>query len=223
MQRVVTHAFRKSLHDLDEVNRDAINHPENYQLEIFAFSQGSFTVHMQTAAPVDMLGYSQISKAMNIIDEINKNIDDPVVAVQSVVSYGGHFAMAYRDLLQFIVDNKTPMYYEWSEPDKDYTVIRRISDTKAEPVYLELLKKSNALSEIKVIKGIVDKVDRKTGSWRLVPENEKRFYSGLSELKLDGIVIGSRYEFTCQEILEEDHGTGAEKTVFKLVKFLLLS
>jgi hypothetical protein len=115
------------------------------------------------------------------------------------------------------------MYYEWSEPDKDYTVIRRISDTKAEPVYLELLKKSNALSEIKVIKGIVDKVDRKTGSWRLVPENEKRFYSGLSELKLDGIVIGSRYEFTCQEILEEDHGTGAEKTVFKLVKFLLLS
>lgn len=220
IQRVVSHAFRKALRDVDEITREAINRLENYQLEIFAFSPGSFTLHMQTTAPADMFGYSHIEKALRIIDVISEHIDDPNTAVEFIAGYGGHFAAAYRDLLQFIVENETPLSYEWSMPERNYITARKISDKQANPVYRALVERVDIGIEEKRFVGIVRKVDETYGSWRL--EIDEKKYSGRSDrekLHLGGIVIGARYEFICEERLEEERGTGKESTVLYLKSY----
>lgn len=212
MQRVVTHAFKKALRDVDGATREAIDRPDNYQLEVFAFSPGSFTLHMQTTAPADMFGYAQIEKALRIIDVVSRCIDDPRAAVQSIAGYGGHFATAYRDLLKFITENETSVSYEWSMPQRNDTTTRKISDTQAKPVYLALVERTDVGIEEKRIVGILTKADEKYGSWRLSSDEDKKEYSGksLSHIDLKGLVIDARYEFLCEEHLIEEPGTGRE-------------
>jgi len=226
IQRVITHAYRKALRDLDENARNAIDRPEIYRLEVFAFSPGSFTLHMQTAAPADMLGYSHVEKALRVIDMITEHIDSPTAVVQSIAGYGGHFATAYRDLLQFIVQNKTPLSYEWSMPERVETTTRRISDRQAEPVYHALLEKAELLVEKKLLTGIVTKADRNYGTWRLLAEEDNKEHAGQSDphrIDLSGLEIGARFEFQCEERLVEERGTGRESTILHLKSFHRLS
>ncbi len=222
MQRVVTHAYRKALRDLDEATRDAISQPDVYQLEVFAFSPGSFTLHMQAAAPADMLGYSHIEKALRVIDTITEHIDSPTAAVQSIAGYGGHFATAYRDLLQFVVQNKTPLSYEWAMPVRIDTTTRTISHKQAELVYNALLERTDILVEEKHLTGVVTKADRNYGTWRLLADEDNKEYAGQSDphqIDLNGLEIGARFEFECEERLVEERGTGRESTVLHLRSF----
>ena len=221
-QRVVTYAYRKAMQDLDLDTRKAIGNPDNCNLEIFSFTPGSFTLHMQTVSLCDLFGYSPVAKAFNIIDFITAHIDSPEKAVQSVSGYGGHFAAAYRDLLQFIVENEIPMSYEWSMPERNNTTTRKITDKQAKPVYEELIKRLDLNVEYKVIKGKVTKIDEDYGSWRLFSEIDNTEYSGRSDVKqilLKGIVIDGLYEFTCEEHLEEERGTGRDRTILYLKSF----
>ncbi len=157
IQRVITYAFRNAIKDLDKETREIINQLENYQLEVFAFSPGLFTLHMQVAAPSDMFGYSQIERALKIVDIVSDNIDNADLAIQFISKHGGHFATAYGNLLQFIIENKTPLSYEWSMPDSLKTTPRTISYLKAEPLYralierIDITKKKKSLS-VKLLK-----------------------------------------------------------------------
>jgi hypothetical protein len=222
MQRVITHAYRNALRDVDEATREAISQPGVYQLEVFAFSPGSFTLHMQTTTPADMLGYSHIAKALRIIDLVTEHIDNPAAAVQFIAGYGGHFATAYRDLLQFIMENETPLSYEWSMPERPDTTTRRISDKQAKPVYQALIERTDIGIEEKRLVGILNKADEKYGSWRLLVEAEKKEYAGRSnpaQIDLKGLVIGACYEFLCEERLVEERGTGRESTELHLKSY----
>jgi hypothetical protein len=149
MQRVIKHAFRKALRGLDDRLKREIDTPENYELEVFAFSGGSFTIHMQTAMSADIVGYSQVAKALNVLDSVNQVIDNPKDAVDVVAAYGGHFATAYKDLIQFIVESETPLSYEWSMPELKQSIVRRITVNQAQPLYEALVKqlKSQKCSE----------------------------------------------------------------------------
>ncbi len=220
MQRVVTHAFRRALRDADDATREAISQLDNYQLEVFAFSPGSFTLHMQTKAPADMFGYSHVAKALKIIDVISEHIDDPDTAVEFIAGYGGHFATAYRDLLRFIAENETPLSYEWSMPESTVPSARKITDKQANPVYKALVERIDIGKEERRLVGKVTAANEKTGSWTL--EADGKTHSGrsnLEQLNLKGVVIDGRYEFVCEETLEEERGTGRESTVLYLKSF----
>lgn len=219
LQRVVKHAYRKSLRDMDPHTREAIGEANNYELEVFAFSPGSFTLHMQTAAPADMWGYSPIEKALRIIDAMTEHVGSAEEAVQIIAGYGGHVATSYKDLLQFIVTNKTPLSYSWSTPQSTRACASSISESQAEPLYQALAAREDIGVESKTLVGVVTKADSDYGHWRMLVDDERRDYSGQSDphaLSLSGVEIGARYEFVCDERLSEERGTGRESTVLHL-------
>jgi len=222
IQRVVTYAYKRILRDIENKEfRDIIGQPEYYRLEVTSFSRGSFKIHMQTSIQSDLFGYSHIAKAMQIIDKINENIDEPNTVVQLVAGYGGHFATAYKDLLQFIIENDTPISYEWTMPSRKDTTIRRITEIKAEPIYRALQERTDIGKEERLIAGILRKADKDYGTWRLYSPSEKKEYTGkaLSHDVISGLEIDAQYEFLCDEQLVQERGTGRESVYLILISY----
>jgi hypothetical protein len=178
---------------------------------------------MQSAVPADLFGYAHVSKAFEIIDEINESIGDPNEAVKMVAELGGHFSTAYKDLLKFIIEAETPIEYEWAMPEKKSTSIHKISTYHAKPLYEEIIKRDDIEVEEITLIGRLTKVDIKYKTWRLLSDEINREYHGTSDINLAGLVIESRrYEFFCEERLEEERGTGKEITKLYLKSYRII-
>jgi hypothetical protein len=218
VQRLIKYAFRRSLTSLEKNLRDQLSTPDNYQLEVFAFSRGSFTLHLQSALPADLVGYVEITKALQIIDRVTSLVATPNATVEQVAQLGGHFATAYKDLLKFISDVDTPFEYEWSTPETRRSVHRRISSSQAKPLYDALVERTDIGSESIVLIGKLTKVDEKLKTWRIINEEDDKEYNGESETELAGLIIETqRYKFVCEERLEEERGTGKEFSKLYLI------
>ncbi len=220
LQRLVKYAFRRSIAYLDKEIRAQLSTPDNYQLEVIAFSKGSFTIHLQSAIHADLLGDVEITKAIQIIDRITALSSTPNAAVEQIAQIGGHFATAYKDLLKFITEVDSLFEYEWSTPATRTSIHNRISSIQAKPLYDALIERTDIGAEIVEIKGKLTKVDEKLKTWRLINEEDNKEYSGASETDLAGLVIETqRYKIVCEERLEEERGTGKEFTKLFLISF----
>jgi len=222
-QKVVEWAYRKTMPDTDAGFAEEILLPENYQLEVFAFSPGSFTVHMQTVARADLVGFSHIARALDILDAVNRQAQEVEKAVELVGRYGGHFATQYKNWLRFIIDNGIPVAYEWSMPTRPYSTRTDVRPREAKPLYQELVRRKDIGQEVKTLVGVLTKVDANSGTWRL-RDDQGREHTGhwdaSSDVTLAGLVIRSRrYEFICEEKLEEQPATGKEFAKLYLMRY----
>jgi hypothetical protein len=222
-QQLVTRAYAHCLRHIRAPVREEIASPKNYELEVLAFSGGSFTVHMQTAAQADLVGYSQIARALDIIDALSHEAEDTERALDMLGQYGGSFAAAYKDLLRFVIDNDTPMAYEWSMPQSPHSTRRSISPSYAKSLHEALVRRVDVGVEERTLVGRLSKVDQDRRSWRLV-DAEGRGHDGhmgpLSALTLAGVEIETKeYEFKCEERLEVEQATGREHTRLFLISY----
>lgn len=213
-QRLVKYSYNKSIEKKpisEKRARDEIASADNFTLDILAFSAGSFTLHMQTRAPADMLGYSHVSRAMDIIDSICYEADDPKYIVETLAEYGGDLVVAYRDLLQYIVDTKTTFSYQWAMPVKKESSGASIIPRIAQPLYEAITSREELGKEEIKLTGRFTKVDEDTGSWRLVEDDNKKYY-GESYISLGGITIETqRYEIICEKVLETEPATKKDR------------
>jgi hypothetical protein len=212
-QRVIGHAYRKALRDVTAPDRDMLSIPSYSELEVYAFSPGSFTLHMQSAAPADLVGYSQIAKALDLLDSVNALIQEPTQAVDVIARYGGHFAKAYKDLLRFVFETQTSVAYEWSMPERRDSTRREIPVVWARPLYNALVERVDLEREEIRLVGRLTKVDDKYGTWRLHSGADQKDYHGKCETPatLAGLVIETEiYEFLCDERIAEERATGRE-------------
>ena len=212
-QRLIKYTYESAIKvsKFSKEVRELIQSTKNYTLEIYGVSEGSFTIHMQTAEPVDLLGYANIAKALDVIDAINFDADDPQIVVDTLSKQSGHFVSAYKDLLQFVIDTNTPFAYEWSMPAKQKSTRTSIVPRQARPLYEAISERTELGKEEIILSGRFTKIDEDYNKWRLTSdENGKKFY-GDSYVKLGGIVIETvRYEIICEEVLEEDIVTKRE-------------
>jgi len=220
IQRLVKHAFRRSIRNLSKTMREKLGSPENHELEVLAFSTGgSFTVFMQSPVPPNLLGHVEISQAFEAIDRVVELSIKPTEAAQKVAELGPHFAGTYKDLLKFISDTDTPFEYEWATPDKR-TSSGQITVSQAIPLYNAISEKIDIGVETVKFIGKLTKVDEKTKTWRLTSEEDQKEISGSSEIELAGLVIETqRYEFICEERFEEERASGREITKLYLKSF----
>lgn len=220
IQRLVRYAYRKALRDVSGITRETIQDPANYELQVFAFSRGSFTLHMQSSAPADLVGYAQIAKAFDIIDSVVNLIDDPESSVERVAQIGGHFATVYKELLAFVADSDTSIEYQWAMPEKKLPTSHRIGTVQAKPVYEAIARRVDIGIERITLSGRLTKVDEKYQNWRIVNDKDGKEYNGASDINLAGLVIETqKYLFECEERLEEERGTGKESARLFLISF----
>lgn len=204
-QRLIKFSYEKSLSTQKIIKQELMREAsleKQSTLEIFEFSPGSFTLHMQTAVPADLLGYSNISRAMEIIDAICEKIEDTPSSVEILSNFGGHIVTVYGDLLQFIVDTNTSFSYEWFMPSRKNTKKVTIIPRLAKNIHEAISEKKEIGNEIITLVGKFTKVDEETGKWRLVTDENKKFL-GETFINLSGITIETqRYKIICEEKLE---------------------
>lgn len=222
-QKLIKYCYKKTLKDVTNEERTLIDIPENYGVDVFAFSEGSFTLHLQSSEPADMIGYVHLAKALEKIDKITQAIDDPETTLEVLKQDGGHLVKAYRDMLEFIVKQDSPISYKWTMPELKKPISRNIFREYALPVYELLIKREDLGVEKKVLIGTVHKFDVDSGTWRLLSEEDNKSYNGntdLSHVRLAGITAETqRYKFFCEERLTEETATGREIAILWLVNF----
>jgi hypothetical protein len=221
-QNLVKFAYKKSLLSTKPEFRKLHEAADNYELEIFKCSNGSFKVHMQSKLAADLSCNVELFRAMTKIDELMQAMGDPASAVEILKSNKGHLVGAFKKFLAFIVEKDIPLYYEWTTPHYGKGFRNDITRSNANYIYQLLVEIKELDKEQIEFVGEVTKIDIKAGLWTIVNEEDSKPYSGrvdeVSSVGISGITAGGvRYRFLCEERIEEETVSGKEKAHYFLI------
>jgi len=220
VQTMIKHAYGAALRELSPDDRRAIDKTDAHMMDVvIPAAAGSFRVVLEAAKTPDLLGQSELARALQRVDVLFENAADPAKALATVKAHRGHLAGAYLRLLRFLVQHKTGLRYSWAEPNFTKPSYRAVGEGEAGPLVEVLSGISNLGGESVTLVGEFEKVNRSTGAWGLKTED------GLQSGKvrdggpsLDGLKVGGRYKFACVEEIEEVEGTGREQRTLYLIE-----
>lgn len=222
-QSVVKYAYKRAMATLTPATRRLLGDPENYGMDVFAFSPGSFTIHFQSKIPADLVGYVNIVHAFRTVDDVTELLQDPERAVERIQVLRGHFASSYKRLLEYVVENNASLSYAWTTPEIGSPQQHRIPIGKAAELYELLSQVTDIGVEAVTLTGTLIKANTKTGAWTLRSIDDGREYHGRikagAAVSLKGMVLGENvYRFICEETITGVVGTGEEKKDLALIR-----
>lgn len=220
IQTLVKHAYGAALRELSLETRRAIDRSESHLLDVvIPAAPGSFRVFLEAAKHPDMLGQSELERALERVDALFANASNPVAALAAVKAHRGHLAGAYLRLLRFLVQHKTGLRYSWAQPSLIKSNSGGVTEGEAGPLIEALSGISNLTSESVELTGALERADVVSGAWRLQTA-EGPFSGKIKEggPSLECLKLGSSYRFSCVEEIEEIEGTGREQRTLFLVE-----
>lgn len=220
VQTMVKHAYGAALRELSAGNRRAIDKSDAHMLDVvIPAAVGSFRIVLEAAKMPDMLGQSELARALQRVDVLFEHAGDPQKALATVKEHRGHLAGAYLRLLRFLVQNRTGLRYSWAEPTFAKPNCRAVSEAEAGPLVNALSSVSNLGAESVNLVGALEKADVVSGTWRIAtPEDTFAGKIKQGGPSLDGLKINSTYRFSCMEEIEEVEGTGREQRTLYLIE-----
>jgi hypothetical protein len=220
VQMMVKHAYGAALRDLSLATRRAIDRSNAHLMDVIVpAKEGSFRIVLEAAKTPDLLGQSELARALERVDALFEKAADPEQAAEVLRANRGHLAGAYLRLLRFLIQHNTGLRYSWAEPTSPKQSNRSISEGEAAPLVSLLSGVSNLGSEPVTLLGSLEEADVTKRTWRVATPDGK--YSG--EVKpggpsLEGLRLGGAYKFSCIEEIEEAEGTGREQRTLYLVE-----
>lgn len=220
VQMMVKHAYGAALRELSLETRRAIDRSEAHLMDVVVpAAGGSFRVVLAAAKTPDLLGQSELARALGRVDALFEKAADPQAAAAVVKANRGHLAGAYLRLLNFLLKHKTGLRYAWAEPTFSAPNSRAITEAQAGPLVSLLSGVSNLGAEPVNLVGALEEADVVRRTWRIATPEGK--YPG--EVKqggptLEGLKLGSTYRFSCIEEIEEVEGTGREQRTLYLIE-----
>ncbi len=220
VQTVVKHAYGVALRDLSLETRRAIDKSNAHLLDVvIPAAPGSFRVFFEASKETDLLGQSELARALERVDQLFEHASDPARALAIVKEHKGHLAGAYLRLLKFLVETRTGIRYSWAEPGFSRPKAGSVSETQARPLVDVLSGVSNLGAEQVSFVGKLEKGDTH-GTWRMSsPEGD---FSGKVRdggPSMEGLKLGSTYRFSCLEEIEEVESTGREIRSLYLLEY----
>lgn len=220
VQTMLKHAYGAALRELSPDTRRAIDRSDAYLMDVvIPAAAGSFRVVLEASKTPDMLGQSELARALQRVDVLFEDAADPLKALATVKTHKGHLAGAYLRLLRFLVQHKTGLRYSWAEPSFAKPNNRSVTEAEAGPLVEVLSGVSNLGGESVSLMGALEKADVISGTWRIsAPEG---VFSGKIKEggpSLEGLKLGAVYSFSCMEEIEEVEGTGREQRTLYLVE-----
>jgi len=220
VQMMIKHAYGAALRTLSPGDRRAIDKTDAHMMDVvIPAAAGSFRVVLEAAKTPDLLGQSELARALQRVDELFENAGSPEQTLATVKAHRGHLAGAYLRLLRFLAQHKTGLRYSWAEPGFTKPNCRAVAEVEVGPLVDVLSGISNLGGEAVTLVGEFEKVNRGTGAWGLL--TAEGLYSGKIREggpSLDGLKVGGRYKFSCVEEIEEVEGTGREQHTFYLTE-----
>jgi hypothetical protein len=219
-KNALNQAFKDSIKGLNPRTKKALKHPDNYSVNAFAMSHGSFKVHLQARTQADAAGEVSISKALEKLDEIINSVDDIDVSIEKLKNSNGHFVRAYRNLLEFVIVNNTPLNYLWAVPSSNRPKYSIIEAHKFTPLYDKLVTMKELESVNVTFVGKAIKVDIPNNTWIVETNDGKRISGRLHpdyQASLKGIVVDTKkYKLECEEKIEEEVYNKKQKKIYLL-------
>jgi hypothetical protein len=223
-QNLVKYAYKKSISSMKTEIKKMYESVENYEMQVFNLSPGSFKLHLQSKVTADLFGYTSLSKALEKIDEIVMAIEDPTKALDIFKSNKGHLISSYKKFLHMIIEQDMPISYEWTTPNSKTTYFKRISRENATQIYQMLIERSELNIEHKSFIGSFRGALVDTGFWTIHCIEDDKEYSGKlapeSLVNLEGVTLTAKnYKFICEEHIVEETVTGKEKVNLLLISY----
>ena len=213
VQAMVKHAYRAAMKGDDRRYRQ----PDEDMMDVVVpAAAGSFQVVLEAASMPDFFGGSKLARALRRIDVLFEDTANPQKTLLTVKEQRGHLAGTYLKLLRFLVERETGLRYSWAEPKSERPSSRAVSQSEA-GLLIEALSRVTNRSESITLEGTFEKFDRGNGSWGLLTnEGKRRGKVKGGGPSLDGLEVGGRYRFYCDEEIEEVAITGCELRVLYL-------
>jgi hypothetical protein len=223
-QNMVRVAFKKAIQGLSKDIRVKLDTPDNYMTEVYAFSPGSFRIHLRAKNYADIFGRTDIERGLELIDEIVRYSDDPDKAIEWLKQNRGHVVSYYIRLLEFIIENNSPISYSWTTPYLRKVKTASIHKRQALPIYEKALTMKELGIEIIEFVGEFTKVDIEKNSWTVKRDEDETHFSGSIKeelrISLRGVTAGiQKYKFTIEEKIEESEVTGKERYFYSLIEY----
>ncbi|MBK9670904.1 MAG: hypothetical protein IPP56_16445 [Bacteroidetes bacterium] len=218
-QGLVKNSFKKTIASI--LQRKELDRPNNYSLRAFATSPGSFNIHLESEANIDLFGNSNIEIALEKIDFITGEITSEDESLEKIRPLKGHTVSTYKKLLEKIIKHNIKFSYKWISPASNTIHKKTIDKIYAEKMYEILTSKSELSQEVRELIGYVKQADVEKGNWRILNIEDNKEYSGQAKsIRLDGITLETiMYKFKCEEIIEELKVNELEKVSFILLEF----
>ena len=211
---MIRHACRAVIKDQPGSNR----RPDDDMMDVVVpASAGSFRVVLEAANLPDLFGDSVLGRALQRVDMLFRNPADPKETLEIARENRGHLAGAYLRLLRFLVERRTSLRYAWAEPRSERASHRSVSQAEAGPLVEALSSVTDLGRESVTLDGTLERFNRGSGAWGLLTAGGQRL-GKIDEggPSLDGLEVGGRYVFYCDEVIEEVDITGRESRILYL-------
>lgn len=218
-QVLVKHAYRSAVKDLSQSARKKVTVADAHLLDVVVPAMaGSFKVVLSEATRSDLIGQSEVARAMARIDSLFETVSTPELAIETVKQNQGHLAGAFIRLVRFLQEHRTGLRYSWAAPDSDRHHASAISEAEATRIVEICSGIANLEAEKVVLEGTLEKADENKRQWRLLT-SEGPVSGAVKDdgPSLNGVKIGALYRFTCLEEIEYEM-TGRERRKFYLIE-----
>lgn len=179
---------------------------------------GSFRVVLASAHPPDLCGGSFLRPAFQRIDTVFEQAEDPSGIVAHLRENRGHFAGAALNLLRFLNQRQTGLRYAWADQISDGATRFGVSSSAVARIVEASVSAPEIATETVALTGKFRKFNRRTGVWGLLTEAGPvggRLREGSPNL--DGLEVGGRYRFLCEERIETIRVSGKDTPTRTLV------
>jgi hypothetical protein len=221
--RLVKANSRQHIKSLSHRVRSLLRDPGFSETEVLAFSENSFDILLRAKQPADLFSSLDIVDGLKRLDSIVSVISSPEQSLTMLKENQGHVAKYYVKLLEYVIQNDSPLHYAWTTPFTQAVHTGSIDKPSALSLIDKVSSKVELFIEELEISGRLRAADEKTGTWLIESTDDGRIYRGRllpeANISLEGLIIGSQYTFTCQESTEENEATGSERTTIFLIGY----
>jgi hypothetical protein len=218
-QSTLKYMYKKAMSELSTRIKELIDTPNGYMLNAYASKAGSFKLYFESDSSRSLFDGFDIRYALDRVESLV--VDDDEAIIINLRRNSGHAISSYTKLLQAIQNSGVSVKLEWIDPNGGKTVSRAIAPEYAYHV-LEIIKARSDLETVVVeLIGSFELEDTKTGNWRLVDSEGKRYTgTGDGELLKGKTTDTVVYRLTCEELILEENVSGKEirKYVLKNVE-----
>ena len=217
VQSVVKYAYLSALRELSDKTKSIIDTKDGHLMDaIVSAAPGSYRVILEAAKPPDMFGYGEVARGLQLLDEIF-GATNPDKALETLQKHKGRLAGSYIKLMRFLSDNDTGLSYSWAHPDLPAANYGGVSGACARQIAEMLSDVTSLTTESVTLTGEFERVNRRRGDWGLLTDDGiKTGNIADGGPSLNGLEVGKRYRFLCQEDTELD-AAGREKQTLYLV------
>ena len=211
MQMVLRHAYSNALKDVGSRARRKIDTTDGHLLDVvIPAAPGSFQIILEAVRRPDMLGFAELERALQRVDDVFESASNPETARQGLRAYKGHLAGSYIKLMQFLADNESGLQYGWASPMSEATKYSGVSSTVARGLAESLAEATSLGREDVELRGALERVNFGAGTWGLNTADGMKVGSLMEGgPNLSGLIIRKPYVFECEEVVDLD-ATGRE-------------